>query len=83
MKLLRFTGSWCQPCKILENNLKMVQIEIPVEVYDVDHYKEIAAERNVRMVPTLILVDGLGRELKRQSGVLGPIALQKWLENER
>ena len=52
-KILRFTASWCQPCKGLEMNLNSAKLEVPVEVIDIDEDEDLATQWQIRSVPTL------------------------------
>jgi thioredoxin 1 len=67
MKLKIFSAAWCQPCQQLKKVLKENDIGIPVLTIDVDSYKELCIESNVRSVPTLILEKD-GVEIKRTTG---------------
>ena len=67
MKILRFTASWCQPCKSLAKNLEEANLSLPVEVVDIDVQSDIAVEYGIRGVPTLVLTDGTV-EIKRLVG---------------
>ena len=67
-KVLRFTASWCGPCKVLATTLEDVKTSIPIEVIDIDEKQDIAIEYGVRGVPTLVMLDE-NVEVKRQSGV--------------
>ncbi len=78
MKVLRFTASWCQPCKMLAKTLEEVNTQIPIEVIDIDENGDIAAEYGIRSVPTLIMLDG-GIEVKRFSGMKMKNELSEWL----
>jgi thioredoxin 1 len=78
MKVLRFTASWCQPCKMLAKTLEDVETQIPIEVIDIDENGDIAAEYGIRSVPTLIMLDG-GIEVKRFSGMKMKNELSEWL----
>ena len=78
MKVLRFTASWCQPCKMLAKTLEDVETQIPIEVIDIDESGDIAAEYGIRSVPTLIMLDG-GIEVKRFSGMKMKNELSEWL----
>jgi len=40
-KILRFTASWCGPCKTLAKTLESVETNIPIEVIDVDVHNDI------------------------------------------
>ena len=78
MKVLRFTASWCQPCKMLAKTLEDVETQIPIEVIDIDERGDIAAEYGIRSVPTLIMLDG-GIEVNRFSGMKMKNELSEWL----
>ena len=78
MKVLRFTASWCQPCKMLAKTLEDVETQIPIEVIDIDENGDIAAEYGIRSVPTLIMLDGV-IEVKRFSGMKMKNELSEWL----
>ncbi len=76
-RILRFTASWCGPCKALASNLEKTNIEIPIEVIDIDEKSEIASEFNIRGVPTLIMLDE-NIEVKRLVGSKTVNELQAW-----
>ena len=56
-KVVRFTASWCEPCKMLAKTLEEVDSKLPIEVVDIDVHPEIAAEFGIRSVPTLVIVE--------------------------
>jgi thioredoxin 1 len=56
-KVVRFTASWCGPCKMLAKTLEDVQTNVPIEVIDIDAQPEIAAEFGIRGVPTLVMME--------------------------
>lgn len=69
MKYLKFTGSWCSPCKQLAPIMEQVkQHGIKVEEIDVDDQSDLAEKYNIRSIPTVILDDN-GREINRLVGV--------------
>jgi len=76
-KILRFTASWCQPCKGLAMNLMSAELDIPIEVIDIDAYSDVAVEYGIRSVPTLVLLDE-NIEVKRSSGVMTVQQLKDW-----
>lgn len=78
MKVIRFTASWCQPCKQLGQTLDSMSVNIPIEVIDIDENSEIASEFGIRSVPTMVMMDGI-TEVKRMSGVRSKQELQEWL----
>jgi thioredoxin 1 len=81
MKILRFTASWCNPCKTLASNLEKINTHIPIEVVDIDIHTEVALEYGVRSVPTLVMLGDTGAELKRIVGVKTIPDLEKWIAN--
>lgn len=76
-RILRFTASWCQPCKMLAKNLESINAGVPIEVYDIDVHTESAMDYGIRSVPTLIMMDG-NTEIKRVTGVKSPKELELW-----
>ena len=78
MKVLRFTATWCQPCKMLAKTLEDVDTLIPIEVIDIDENQELATQYGIRGVPTLVMIDG-DVEVKRVSGMLMKNQLSEWL----
>ena len=76
-KILRFTASWCQPCKGLEMNLNSAKIVMPIEVIDIDENEDFAMKWQVRSVPTLLMLDG-ETEVKRITGILSTKQLEEW-----
>ena len=77
-KLLRFTASWCQPCKMLAKTLEGITIEYPIEVIDIDEHQELAIQYGVRGVPTLVMLQD-DVETKRIVGMQTEGFLKEWL----
>ncbi len=78
-KVLRFTASWCQPCKTMTKMLDEINPNILFEVIDVDVQPEIAADFGIRSVPTLIMMDE-NIEMKRITGIKTKEQLVEWLD---
>lgn len=56
-KVIRFTASWCVPCKKLAPIMKQLEEEnksVEFETIDIDENNELASEYGVRSIPTLI-----------------------------
>lgn len=79
-KILRFTASWCQPCKVLARNLESANSSIPIEVIDIDVHSDLAVEYGIRSVPTLVMKDE-NIEVKRFSGVRTTKELEAWIND--
>jgi thioredoxin 1 len=78
-KVLRFTASWCQPCKTMNSMLEEIKPTLPFEVIDIDVHPEIAADFGIRSVPTLIMMDET-IEMKRITGIKTKQQLTEWLD---
>ena len=71
--LVDFFASWCGPCQMLAPILTEVKTNLGERIsiikIDVDKNQAVAAQYQVRGVPTMILFQN-GKQLWRQSGVL-------------
>lgn len=76
-RILRFTASWCGPCKSLAMNLETANIDLPIEVIDIDVHNDIAQEYGIRSVPTLVMLDE-NTEIKRLIGSKTVNQIQEW-----
>lgn len=79
-KVLRFTASWCGPCKALASIIEQVDTKMPIEVIDIDENTEMAIKYNVRGVPTLIIVDEEGEVKDRMVGVKAKNLVEEFLK---
>ena len=70
--LVDFFATWCGPCQMLAPILKEVKANLGERIsiikIDVDKNQAVAAQYQVRGVPTMILFQN-GKQLWRQSGV--------------
>ena len=79
-KLIKFSASWCQPCKSLSANMKHVDFgDVAVEEFDIDENMELAKQYNIRGVPTLVLVED-DVEVKRTSGVMMADKIEEFIK---
>jgi thioredoxin-related protein len=56
------------------------KISIPVEEYDIDNEMFMAQDYKVRSVPTMVLVDDKGTEIRRQVGLVTEEKLLEFLK---
>lgn len=77
-KVLRFTASWCQPCKTLANILDGIENKPDIDVVDIDENLDLAQQYKIRGVPTLVMLED-GVEVKRITGTQTAAQLQNWL----
>lgn len=66
MNILKFFGSWCNPCKALSKSLEDAGIEH--QSIDVDENEELTEKYNVRSVPTIVILDKDDNEIGRFIG---------------
>ena len=81
MKLLKFYAEWCQPCKMQSQIIKRAgdKIKTPIEDVDIDNNIMMSTEYKIRSVPTMVLLDDDGKEVKRTVGVLNETQLLEFL----
>ena len=79
-QLIKFSASWCQPCKSLAGNMKYVDFgDVEVKEIDIDENFEEAKKYGIRGVPTLVLLED-GVEVKRTSGVLMADKIEEFIK---
>ena len=89
--MLMFTADWCGPCqnfkaRVLSNPHVLDRLGRDCRFQTVDlttwsgRNKEVAKHYGVEGVPTLMLVDGSGRELSRYEGPHDPQYFARWMD---
>tara|TARA_R110002072_G_scaffold91704_1_gene204450 strand:- start:360 stop:605 length:246 start_codon:yes stop_codon:yes gene_type:complete len=66
IEVLKFSATWCGPCKMLSKVLENVE---GITNVDIDTEMEIARENKVRSVPTIVFKKD-GKEEHRQVGLM-------------
>lgn len=84
--LVDFFATWCGPCQMLSPILKEVKDSLGEDVsiikIDVDKNQALAAQYQVRGVPTMLLFQK-GQTLWRQSGVLTKQQIIQAIQNNQ
>jgi thioredoxin 1 len=71
MKVLKFYADWCGPCKALSATIeKYYTGNVPIENINIDEDNESAMTYGIRSVPTCILLDEHGTEVRRKTGMM-------------
>jgi thioredoxin 1 len=78
-KVLRFTASWCQPCKAMAKLMEDIDTNLPIEVIDIDERSELAVDYGIRSVPTLVMIDE-NIEVRRMVGLATKDKLENWIK---
>jgi thioredoxin 1 len=70
LKVIKFSGEWCGPCKLLAPIFNQVKSEVSgvsFQEVDVDAESSLAIQYKVRGVPTIV-IEKDGQEVKRIVG---------------
>ena len=61
-KIIIFSAQWCSPCRMFKPVLEKIskELEIPFYMVNVDESQDLAAELNIRSVPTTFLYNSAG-----------------------
>ena len=81
-EVLKFSASWCSPCKTLSNVIKNAgDLGVVITEVDIDEQIELAAKYGIRSVPTMIMLES-GHEIKRRTGLMSSQQLKDFVEYE-
>ena len=77
IEVLKFSATWCGPCRVLAQTLKDVE---GITSIDIDKDKETPVKYGIRSVPTMVFLKD-GKEVHRQSGNM-PLSMYNQILNE-
>ena len=83
MRVLKFSASWCNPCKNLQKSLQENEdvLKYKVEDIDIDESLEEAQKYGIRSVPTIVLLDDDNKEVARSTDIKSANQLREWTDN--
>lgn len=81
VKVLRFTATWCQPCKSLEAMLNTTETKTVINKIDIDEDTETPITFGVRSVPTMVKLDEHDNVIARITGVPSKEKLMEFLND--
>ena len=81
MRLVKYQSAWCQSCKTQTSLLNVIDLgDIILEQIDIDNLDmQQLSKVKVHGIPTLILYDNQGNEIKRKTGALTKKQLEDFL----
>ena len=77
IEVLKFSATWCGPCRVLAQTLKDVE---GITNIDIDKDRETPVKYGIRSVPTMVFLKD-GKEVHRQSGNM-PLQMYQQILNE-
>jgi len=79
-QLLKFSATWCGPCKSLANNFKHVNLgDVELVNIDIEEERAKTISYGERGVPTMVLLED-GVEIKRKTGVLMADQIEEFIK---
>lgn len=81
MKILKFSATWCDPCKNLHKNLAKYKGDYEIVSYDFEEDPEIFVKYSIRSMPTIIAVNDAGESLATKKGNMTVEEFDSWIKD--
>lgn len=72
MRILKFGAIWCMNCLFMEPVWQEIDgefRELVIENFDIDDDAEASKKFNIKDIPTVVFLDGNGKEILRFEGI--------------
>ena len=80
MKIIKFYSEACGPCKVLAKQIEVNGLANSITSVNVDFNRKEIEKYNIRSIPTTIVLDETGKEVKRWNGLFDVRELKDYLE---
>jgi thioredoxin 1 len=80
MKVIKLYAEWCGPCRDLSKVLEGMNELPPIENVDIDVDIKAAVRYNIKSVPTMIVLDDDGTEIRRSTGMMSSSEIRNFLK---
>ena len=78
--ILYFSAPWCGPCKVMSPLMEQMekQGKIKMKKINVDYDASMPQKYNIKSVPTMVLTDLDGNEIKRKTGNMSEVQIMEF-----
>tara|TARA_R110000823_G_scaffold283618_2_gene401778 strand:- start:7 stop:264 length:258 start_codon:yes stop_codon:yes gene_type:complete len=78
--ILYFSAPWCGPCKVMSPLMEQMekQGKIKMKKINVDYDASMPQKYNIKSVPTMVLTDLDGNEIKRTTGNMSEVQIMEF-----